>query len=54
MPVLHAFPGSWASLAFKKLAERADNWTTPVAASGGLEFFMERIFGLSPGLEAVR
>jgi len=54
MPVLHAFPSCWASLAFKKLAERADTWNTPVSASGGLEFFMERIFGLSPVLEAVK
>lgn len=52
--VLHAFPGCWASVAFKKLAERADRWNTPVSANGGLEFFMERIFGLPPTLEAVR
>ena len=48
MPVVGAFPGSWSSLAFKKLAERADNWDTPTEASGGIQFFMERIFGAGP------
>lgn len=52
MPVVGAFPGSWSSLAFKKLAERADNWDTPAEASGGIQFFMERIFGAASAGDA--
>lgn len=47
MPVVGAFPGSWSSLAFKKLAERADKWLVPAEASGNIQFFMERMFGTS-------
>lgn len=54
MPVVGAFPGSWSSLAFKKLAERADTWSVPVAASGGIQFFMERIFGLAAAAGATQ
>ena len=34
-----------AARAFKKLAERADNWPTAGHASGGIEFFVERLVG---------
>lgn len=44
MPVVGAFPASWSSLAFKKLAERADKWVVPAEASGSIQFFMERMF----------
>ncbi len=30
---------------FKKLAERADNWPVPATASGGMQFFVERLVG---------
>ena len=45
MPVVGAFPGSWSSLAFGKLAERADKWVVPAEASGNIQFFVERMLG---------
>lgn len=54
-PVCEAYPSSPAARAFKKLAERADNW--PVAASprGNLEFFWERLLRpAAPRMELVR
>lgn len=42
-PVLTAFPSARSSIAFKKLAAVADNWSTPRDASGYLEFFVERL-----------
>jgi flagellar biosynthesis protein FlhG len=41
--LLELFPDSPASLAFKKTAERSDNWPMPRNASGSLEFFVERL-----------
>ncbi len=37
------YPNCAAALAFKKLADTADKWPMPDAASGELEFFLERI-----------
>jgi flagellar biosynthesis protein FlhG len=47
-PVLEAFPGCPASLAFKRLARTANHWPLPVGPSGGIEFFMERMLARSP------
>jgi flagellar biosynthesis protein FlhG len=41
--VIQAYPRSKSSLAFKKLAERADSWPMPANAGGRLEFFVERL-----------
>jgi flagellar biosynthesis protein FlhG len=41
--LMAAYPSSPAALAFKKLAERSDNWPVPKFASGHLEFFVERL-----------
>ncbi|MBK7251381.1 MAG: MinD/ParA family protein [Gammaproteobacteria bacterium] len=42
-PVCEAYPGSPAARAFKKLAERADNWPVAAEPRGNLEFFWERL-----------
>lgn len=49
--VVEAFPGSWASKAFGRLAETVDQWETPTASRGHLEFFMERLYGMKAGME---
>ena len=41
--VSDAYPRSKSSLAFKKLAQKADSWPMPDAAGGRLEFFVERL-----------
>lgn len=41
--VVEAYPRSSSSIAFKKLAQKADGWPTPSTASGQLEFFVERL-----------
>jgi len=50
--VVEAAPASPAALAFKKLAERADNWPAPRSASGGIEFFVEQL--VRPVIEEAR
>ncbi|RME34723.1 MAG: MinD/ParA family protein [Gammaproteobacteria bacterium] len=50
-PLPRAYPGSPATAAFKKLAERADNWSTPRRPSGGMQFFVEQLVGGEAGLE---
>jgi len=42
--VVDAYPRSKASIAFKKLAQKTEQWPTPDSASGYLEFFVERLF----------
>ncbi len=42
-PVVEAYPSSPASIAFKKLAARADKWPVPQGPRGNLEFFVERL-----------
>ena len=42
-PVIDAYPGSPAALAFKKLAGQADKWPLPAGPRGNLEFFVERL-----------
>ncbi|MCC7120206.1 MAG: MinD/ParA family protein [Gammaproteobacteria bacterium] len=42
-PVVTAYPASPAGAAFKRLAAVADRWPEPRAASGQLEFFLERM-----------
>jgi len=41
--VVDAFPRAKASVAFKNLAQKADNWPVPTVAGGHLEFFVERL-----------
>lgn len=41
--VMEAYPRSKAAIAFKNLANKADNWPVPTAAGGHLEFFVERL-----------
>ena len=41
--VVEAFPRCKSSLAFKKLAQKADSWPMPRSAGGRLEFFVERL-----------
>ncbi len=41
--VVEAYPRSKATLAFKNLAIKADNWPVPKVAGGHLEFFVERL-----------
>jgi len=48
-PVYLAYPDSPSAQAFKELAGQADNWPVPDGASGGLEFFVERLIGHAPG-----
>ncbi|OZG72873.1 cobyrinic acid a,c-diamide synthase [Hahella sp. CCB-MM4] len=42
-PVYEAYPRSKASLAFRQLAQRVDNWPLPTGPRGNLEFFVERL-----------
>jgi flagellar biosynthesis protein FlhG len=42
-PVVDAFPRSRSAMAFKNLAQKADKWPRPDAATGHLEFFVERL-----------
>lgn len=46
LPFVTAFPNSVAAGALKNLALRADNWSMPRLARGGVEFFVERLLGL--------
>lgn len=41
--VVDAFPRSSSSIAFRKLANKADEWPMPEVASGQMEFFIERL-----------
>ena len=41
--VVEAYPRSKAAMAFKHLAQKADNWPMPSDASGYLQFFVERL-----------
>ena len=41
--VIEAYPRSKSSLAFKKLAQKADSWPIQVTAGSRLEFFVERL-----------
>jgi flagellar biosynthesis protein FlhG len=41
--VTQVYPRSKSSIAFKKLAEKADKWPMPSTAGGRLEFFVERL-----------
>lgn len=41
--VTDVYPRSKSSIAFKKLAQKADSWPMPAAAAGRLEFFVERL-----------
>ncbi len=45
--VVEAYPRSKAALAFKKMAAKAAGWPLPDRASGGIEFFVERLFSNS-------
>ncbi|WP_455217863.1 MinD/ParA family protein [Kaarinaea lacus] len=45
--VVEAYPRSKSSIAFKKLATKADSWPFPTSAGGQLEFFVERLIQAS-------
>jgi len=47
--VVDAYPRSRAAVAFKNLAQKADNWPVPTTAAGHLEFFVERLIEPSFG-----
>lgn len=42
-PVLHAYPGSPAAVAYRSLAREVNTWPVGQQASGHLEFFVERL-----------
>ena len=46
--VVDLFPRSKAALAFKNLAHKTDTWPMPTAASGHMEFFVERLIRTPP------
>lgn len=41
--VLEGYPGSASARAFRRLAAAVERWTEPAAATGGIEFFVERL-----------
>ena len=41
--VVHAYPRSRSSMAFRTLAQKTEKWPVPSAAGGHLEFFVERL-----------
>jgi flagellar biosynthesis protein FlhG len=43
--VVETYPSAISSVALKKLAMKADNWSVPQGARGHLEFFVERMLG---------
>lgn len=47
-PFMTAYPASMAALSMRKLAERADAWEVPSEARGNIEFFLERLVGVTP------
>ncbi len=54
-PVLEAFPGCPAALAFKQLARTANQWPLPASPSGRVEFFMERLLARpAPRLQVLK
>lgn len=42
-PVASAFPSASTTLAYRGLAEKAENWQTPTGSRGRVEFFAERL-----------
>lgn len=42
-PIVHMAPSSKAAVALRQLAEQVSRWPLPKAASGQLEFFVERL-----------
>jgi flagellar biosynthesis protein FlhG len=46
--VMEAYPGSRASLAFRRLAQASNRWPVPAGPSGRLEFFFERLLARPP------
>lgn len=50
--VVDAFPGSRSALAFQQLIERIERWPLPCAASGHLQFFIERLVNMEHAVEA--
>jgi flagellar biosynthesis protein FlhG len=41
--VVNAYPRSKSAVAFSKIAQKACQWPIPDAASGQIEFFVERV-----------
>ena len=42
--LVDAYPRSKAALSFGKIAQKVAHWPMPRAASGRIEFFVERLF----------
>jgi flagellar biosynthesis protein FlhG len=51
VPVVDAFPASPAAIAFRNVANKADQWMVPQGARGHLEFFIERFVQGGASLE---
>ena len=49
-----AHPESTTAAAFKNIAIQSDKWPTPTAASGKLEFFVERLIQFGQAAGAVK
>lgn len=52
--VVDAYPRCRAAEAFRLLAQQVDGWSWPQAASGGLEFFVERLIQAASAAEVAR
>jgi flagellar biosynthesis protein FlhG len=50
--VVETYPSSRAALAFKKLAQRVEEWPVPDEADGRLGFFVERLIRARSGITA--
>ncbi len=46
--IFDALPGSSASRAYKRLADRTDKWSVPSKANGNLQFFVEQLIQAEP------
>ncbi len=42
--VVDAYPRSKSAISFKKIAQKTSHWPVPKLASGGIEFFVEKLF----------
>lgn len=47
--IVDVYPRSRAATAFGKIAQKAIHWPVPEAASGGIEFFVERLLSSNAG-----
>lgn len=52
--IFDVLPGSTASRAFKRLADRTDKWSVPSKANGNLQFFVEQLVQAEPRKKQVQ